>query len=69
MLRHPIDKNQIERERSVILREMEEVGTNLQEVVMDYLHDTAFQVPAHAASVVSVAVGWSRQSKAYFANS
>lgn len=38
-----LDDNQIERERGVILREMEEVGTNLQEVVFDYLHDTAFQ--------------------------
>lgn len=34
---------EIERERGVILREMQEVGTNLQEVVFDYLHATAYQ--------------------------
>lgn len=33
----------IERERGVILREMQEVETNLQEVVFDHLHATAFQ--------------------------
>ena len=35
---------EIERERGVILREMHEVETNLQEVVFDHLHATAFQV-------------------------
>lgn len=34
---------EIERERGVILREMQEVETNLQEVVFDHLHSTAFQ--------------------------
>uniref|UniRef100_A0A8C2H363 Mitochondrial-processing peptidase subunit beta n=1 Tax=Cyprinus carpio TaxID=7962 RepID=A0A8C2H363_CYPCA len=34
---------EIERERGVILREMQEVETNLQEVVFDYLHATAYQ--------------------------
>ncbi|KAI3386523.1 hypothetical protein SNEBB_006057 [Seison nebaliae] len=34
---------EIERERGVILREMQEVETNLQEVVFDHLHATAFQ--------------------------
>jgi len=38
----------IERERGVILREMHEVETNLQEVVFDHLHATAFQVSGHA---------------------
>lgn len=33
----------IEHERGVILREMQEVETNLQEVVFDYLHATAYQ--------------------------
>ena len=33
----------IDRERGVILREMEEVERNMQEVVFDYLHATAFQ--------------------------
>lgn len=34
---------EIERERNVILREMQEVETNLQEVVFDHLHATAYQ--------------------------
>lgn len=38
------EEKQIERERGVILREMQEVETNLQEVVFDHLHATAFQV-------------------------
>jgi len=37
-------EQEIERERGVILREMHEVETNLQEVVFDHLHATAFQV-------------------------
>ncbi|XP_073973010.1 ubiquinol-cytochrome c reductase core protein 1 [Rhodnius prolixus] len=38
-----LGENEIERERGVILREMQEVETNLQEVVFDHLHSTAFQ--------------------------
>lgn len=38
-----LGEQEIERERSVILREMQEVETNLQEVVFDYLHATAYQ--------------------------
>lgn len=34
---------EIERERGVILREMQDVESNLQEVVFDYLHATAYQ--------------------------
>lgn len=34
---------EIERERGVILREMEEIEQNQQEVVFDYLHATAYQ--------------------------
>lgn len=34
---------EIEREKSVILREMQEVETNTQEVVFDLLHKTAYQ--------------------------
>lgn len=37
------EEKQIERERGVILREMQEVETNLQEVVFDHFHSTAFQ--------------------------
>jgi len=38
-----LDASLIERERSVILQEKEEVEKNLEEVVMDYLHAAAFQ--------------------------
>nr|VZI43942.1 unnamed protein product [Spirometra erinaceieuropaei] len=38
-----LDQRQVDRERSVILREMEEVESNYQEVVFDYLHATAYQ--------------------------
>lgn len=41
--RSKFGKDEIERERSVILREMQEVETNLQEVVFDHLHDVAFR--------------------------
>ncbi|XP_013772662.1 mitochondrial-processing peptidase subunit beta-like [Limulus polyphemus] len=36
-------EQEIERERGVILREMQEVETNLQEVVFDHLHAVAYQ--------------------------
>merc|ERR1711962_810169 len=36
-------ENEIERERGVILREMQEIETNLQEVVFDHLHSIAYQ--------------------------
>ncbi|XP_061195496.1 mitochondrial-processing peptidase subunit beta-like [Saccostrea echinata] len=38
-----LDEQDIERERDVILREMEEVETNMQEVIFDHLHATAYQ--------------------------
>jgi len=38
-----LGEKEIENERHVILREMQEVETNLQEVAFDYLHSTAFQ--------------------------
>uniref|UniRef100_A0A6B2EAM2 Mitochondrial-processing peptidase subunit beta n=1 Tax=Phlebotomus kandelakii TaxID=1109342 RepID=A0A6B2EAM2_9DIPT len=38
-----LGEGEIERERGVILREMQEVESNLQEVVFDHLHSTAFQ--------------------------
>uniref|UniRef100_A0A5B7CH96 mitochondrial processing peptidase n=1 Tax=Davidia involucrata TaxID=16924 RepID=A0A5B7CH96_DAVIN len=37
------DENRITRERDVILREMEEVGGQTEEVIFDHLHATAFQ--------------------------
>lgn len=38
-----LSESDIERERGVILREMQEVESNLQEVVFDHLHATAYQ--------------------------
>lgn len=38
-----LGEGEIERERGVILREMQEVESNLQEVVFDHLHATAYQ--------------------------
>ncbi|KAG7215841.1 hypothetical protein INR49_021813, partial [Caranx melampygus] len=43
---------EIERERGVILREMQEVETNLQEVVFDYLHATAYQTTALGRTIL-----------------
>jgi processing peptidase subunit beta len=37
-----LDKGAITRERDVILREMEEVNKQYEEVILDYLHETAF---------------------------
>lgn len=37
------EERKIERERSVILREMEEVEGQIEEVIFDHLHATAFQ--------------------------
>jgi len=38
-----LEDKDIERERGTILREMQEIETNLQEVIFDHLHATAFQ--------------------------
>jgi processing peptidase subunit beta len=43
---------EIERERGVILREMQEVESNLQEVVFDHLHSTAFQGTALGRTIL-----------------
>ncbi|XP_065828961.1 mitochondrial-processing peptidase subunit beta-like [Oscarella lobularis] len=44
ILQNPVlGKNEIEIERRVILREMQEVDTQMEEVVFDHLHATAFQ--------------------------
>ncbi|GLH10886.1 hypothetical protein R5R35_013217 [Gryllus longicercus] len=43
---------EIERERGVILREMQEVETNLQEVVFDHLHATAYQGTALGRTIL-----------------
>lgn len=43
LLNSKLGEQEIERERGVILREMQEVEQNLQEVVFDHLHSCAFQ--------------------------
>lgn len=44
ILQNPrLEEGAIDRERHVILREMQEVETNLQEVIFDHLHAVAFQ--------------------------
>ena len=45
-------QQEIERERGVILREMQEVEMNLQEVVFDHLHAVAYQVLCHESCSV-----------------
>nr|XP_005995352.2 PREDICTED: mitochondrial-processing peptidase subunit beta [Latimeria chalumnae] len=47
-----LGETEIERERGVILREMQEVETNLQEVVFDYLHATAYQDTALGRTIL-----------------
>jgi predicted Zn-dependent peptidase len=46
------NEEDIERERHTILREMEEVENNLQEVTFDHLHATAYQGTPLARSVL-----------------
>ena len=43
---------EIERERGVILREMQEVDTQLEEVVFDHLHATAYQGTALGRTIL-----------------
>lgn len=43
---------EIDRERGVILREMQEVESNLQEVVFDHLHSVAFQGTALGRTIL-----------------
>jgi len=43
LLKSKLDEGAIERERDVILREMEEVNKQQEELVLDHLHATAFQ--------------------------
>jgi len=47
-----LGENEIERERGVILREMQEVETDLQEVVFDHLHATAYQGTALGRTIL-----------------
>src|SRR5690606_12417676 len=47
-----LEESAIERERSVILREQEEVDKQLEEVVFDHLHATAFQGQALGRTIL-----------------
>ena len=45
-------KSEIERERDVILREMEEVERNLQEFVFDHLHAGVYRKTSLARTIL-----------------
>lgn len=47
-----LGEREIERERGVILREMQEVDSNMQEVVFDHLHATAYQGTALGRTIL-----------------
>lgn len=47
-----LNDSDIERERGVILREMQEVESNLQEVVFDHLHSVAYQKTALGQTIL-----------------
>lgn len=47
-----LGSSEIERERGVILREMQEVESNLQEVVFDHLHSIAYQGTSLANTIL-----------------
>ncbi|XP_046841451.1 mitochondrial-processing peptidase subunit beta-like [Xenia sp. Carnegie-2017] len=47
-----LGEQEIERERSVILREMQEVDTQLEEVIFDHLHATAYQGTALGRTIL-----------------
>ncbi|XP_075039706.1 cytochrome b-c1 complex subunit 1, mitochondrial [Mixophyes fleayi] len=47
-----LENSQIEKTREVVLRELEEVDSNLQEVAFDYLHSTAYQGTALGKTIV-----------------
>src|SRR5271170_5304888 len=52
LLHSKLDPAAIERERDVILREQEEVDKQLEEVVFDHLHATAFQGQALGRTIL-----------------
>jgi len=47
-----VDNSHIEQERDVILREMQEVMSNDEEVIFDYLHATAYQGTSMARTIL-----------------
>lgn len=57
------DQDQIERERRVILREMEEVDGQTQEVIFNHLHATAFQYTPLGRTILGPAENIKRITK------
>jgi len=47
-----ISDDAIERERDVILREMQEVESTTEEVIFEHLHSIAYQETSHAMTIL-----------------
>lgn len=60
-----LNEAEIEQQRAVVLRELEEVDGNLQEVCLDLLHATAFQGTPLGQSVLGPSKN-ARQDKLCF---
>ncbi|KAL8144452.1 hypothetical protein V2J09_017484 [Rumex salicifolius] len=62
------DENRITRERDVILREMEEVEGQAEEVIFDHLHATAFQYSPLGRTILGPAQNIKTITKAHLQN-
>lgn len=62
------DENRINRERDVILREMEEVEGQTEEVIFDHLHATAFQYTPLGRTILGPAQNIRTITKAHLQN-
>ncbi|OIW07598.1 hypothetical protein TanjilG_08329 [Lupinus angustifolius] len=62
------DENRISRERDVILREMEEVEGQTEEVIFDHLHATAFQYTPLGRTILGPAQNIKTITKAHLQN-
>ncbi|KAJ9683751.1 hypothetical protein PVL29_019359 [Vitis rotundifolia] len=62
------DENRINRERDVILREMEEVEGQTEEVIFDHLHATAFQYTPLGRTILGPAQNIKTITKAHLQN-
>jgi processing peptidase subunit beta len=58
-----LDESQINRERDVILKEMEEVSKMPEEMIFDYLHETAFQKSSLGKTILGPKENIARISK------
>ncbi|KAG8435934.1 hypothetical protein GDO86_007146 [Hymenochirus boettgeri] len=59
-----LEDSQIEKERQVILREMQEIDNNLEEVVFDYLHATAYQGTSLGRTVIGPSMNAKKLTRA-----